>query len=202
MIVMVSTVISVPFMPLLRVTSSQVSLVISGLLVEFGATRMFSPLPSMHDEAAIHRDRLPGYVACGITAKPQNSISNFLGAANPSHGHALLHCLEGLTLAGRDHLVGHRCPNKPRTYSIDSDAPCSVFESRALGEPDYSVLGRMVDPTLGPSDKSPKRRAIDNGSTSLFAHLLQLELHATPYTAEVDPHHPVVIFPGRISRLC
>jgi len=105
-------------------------------------------------------------------------------------------------LAGRDHLVGHRCPNEPRTYGIDSNAPRSVFESCALGEPNYSVLGGVVDPTLGTSHKSPKRGTIDDGSTSLFAHLLELELHATPYTLEVDPHHPVVVFPGSISGLC
>src|SRR5258708_18494477 len=158
--------------------------------------------PSTHDEAAIHRDGLTCDVACGITAKPQNSISNLLGATNPSHRDALFHRFEGLTLTGRDHLVGHRCPNQPRTYGIDSNAPCGVFESRALCEPNYSVLGSVVDPTLGTSHKSPKRGTIDDGSTSLFAHLLQLELPATPYTLEVDPHHPVVVFPGSISSLC
>src|SRR5258708_14637963 len=60
----------------------------------------------------------------------------------------------------------------------------------------------MIDPALGTSDKTPKRRAIDDGSTSLLPHLLQFELHATPYTAEIDPHHPVVIFSGSISSLC
>src|SRR5205814_313990 len=76
------------------------------------------------------------------------------------------------------------------------------FKSRALGEPKHSMLGGVVDPALGTSHKTPKRRAIDDGATSLLAHLLQLKLHATPYTAEIDRHHPVVIFSGRISGLC
>jgi len=33
------------------------------------------------------------------------------------------------------------------------------------------------------------------------AHLLQLELHATPDAAEIDRHHPVVIVTGRIGSL-
>jgi hypothetical protein len=41
---------------------------------------------STHDETAVHRNGLAGYVACGITAKPQNSIRNLLGTANPAIG--------------------------------------------------------------------------------------------------------------------
>src|SRR3989442_5293838 len=135
-------------------------------------------------------------------SKPQNSIRNLLGAANPSHRDALLHRLESVSLTGSDHLVRHRRVDQTRTYGIDANAPCSIFESRALGEPKYSVLGGVIDSTLGTSDKTPKRRAIDDGATPLLAHLLQLKLHATPYTAEIDRHHPVVIFSGGISSLC
>src|SRR5579864_3953955 len=147
MIVMVSAVISVPFIPL---------------------------SPSSHDEAANHRDGLTRDVARSITRKPQNNISNLLGPSVSAHWHALLHCFEDFTLARRDHLVGHRCPNEARAYSIDANAPCCVFESSTLGESEYTVLGGMVDPTLGASYQPTKRRTIDYGSTSLFAHLLQL----------------------------
>src|SRR3974390_2558933 len=112
---------------------------------------------------------------------------------------ALLHCLKCFTLACRDHLVGHRCPNEPRTYGIDANATRGVFESSALGETNDSVLGRVVEAALGAAYESSDGRAIDDGSTSLFAHMLQLELHAAPHTAQVDPHHAVVIFPRRIS---
>src|SRR6266567_1513450 len=155
-----------------------------------------------HDEAAVHRDGLTGHIARSFTAKPQNSVRDLFRSANASHRYALLHCPEGFALTRRDHLVGHRCPNEARTYGIDANAARRIFESSALGEPNDSVLGSVVDPTLGTSHKSPKRRAIDDGSTSLFAHLLQFELHATPYTAEVDPHYPVIIFPGSIGSLC
>lgn len=36
----------------------------------------------------------------------------------------------------------------------------------------------------------------------MFTHMLQFELHATPYTLEVDGHHPVVIVSGRVRSLC
>jgi hypothetical protein len=35
-----------------------------------------------------------------------------------------------------------------------------------------SEIGGVINPTLGASHNSPKRRAIDDGSTSLLAHLL------------------------------
>jgi len=63
------------------------------------------------------------------------------------------------------------------------------------------VLGGVIDSTLSTSHEASQRRATDYGTACLFAHLSQLELHATPYTAEIDPHHPVVIFPGSISSL-
>src|SRR5258708_4248640 len=56
-----------------------------------------------------------------------------------------------------------------------------------------------ISPAPGTAAKTSKRRAIDDGSASLLAHLLQLELHATPHTAKIDRHHPVVIVTGRIG---
>src|SRR5258707_4258094 len=100
---------------------------------------MVSLVSSTHDEAAIHRDRLASYVACCITAKPQNSICNLLGSANPSHRDTLLHRLEGFTLTARDHLVRHRRVDQARTYGIDADAPCRIFVILALAEPKLTV---------------------------------------------------------------
>jgi hypothetical protein len=140
---------------------------------------------STHDETAVHRNGLAGYVACGVTAKPQNSICNLFGAANASHRDALLHRLEGLR------------PDRPRpsgptsgfgldrTYGTDANASAGVFESRALGEPDYSVRGGVICSSLGASQKSPERRAMDEGAASLLAHLLQFKFHATPYSAQI-----------------
>jgi hypothetical protein len=64
------------------------------------------------------------------------------------------------------------------------------------------VLGRVVDPALGTSYKSAERRAIDDRATSLFAHLLQFELHAAQFAAEIDPHYAVVILSGSVCGLC
>src|ERR1700758_1331952 len=133
---------------------------------------------SAHDEAAVYRDGLASHVAGSVAAEPQNRIRNLLGAPDPSHRDVFLHRLESIALTGRDHLVGHRCPNEPRANGIDPDATCRIFESRALCEPKASVLGRVIDPALGTSHKSAERRAIDDRATSLFAHLLQFELHA------------------------
>jgi hypothetical protein len=63
------------------------------------------------------------------------------------------------------------------------------------------MLRSMVGTALGTPYKTSKRRAIDDGATALLAHLLQFELHAAPDTAQVDPHHPVVIVTGRVGRL-
>jgi hypothetical protein len=70
-----------------------------------------------------------------------------------------------------------------------------------LGEPKDAVLGGVVDPAFGASHKSPERRAIHDRAASLFAHLLQFELHATPFAAENDSHDAVVILTGGVGGL-
>src|SRR5947208_16618012 len=166
------------------------------------APRMVPLSPLSHDEAAVHRDGLTGHIARSFTAKPQNSVRDLFRSANASHRYALLHCPEGFALTHRDHLVGHRCPNEARTYGIDTNAACRIFESRALGRPKDSLFLAVISCSLGTAHKSSQRRAINDGATSLLAYLLQLKLHATPYTAQIDRHHPVVVVSGRISSLC
>src|SRR5271154_427270 len=73
-----------------------------------------------------------------------------------------------------------------------------MFESSALGGSDHSMLRSMVCPASVATDKTSKRRAVDDGAAALLAHLLQFELHAAPDTAQVDRHDPVVIIAGRI----
>src|SRR5256886_4279788 len=153
---------------------------------------MVISFPSTHDEAAIHRDGLTSHVACGITAKPQNSISNLLGATNPSHRDALFHRLEGFTLAGRDHLVGHRCPNEPRAYGIDSNAPRSVFESCALGEPNYSVLGGVVE------DRKSTR--LNSSHSQISYAVFCLKKKKTAHEQNYEDHNPA-FFPRLFASL-
>src|SRR6266567_636941 len=140
------------------------------LLLTTGPLR--SPLASEHDEAAIHRDGLASYVARSIAREPQDSIRDLFGATNASHGDTLLHRLEGISLTACDHLVGHRRPNQPGAYSVDANAACGVFESRALRESNDSVLRGMIDSTLRTTNATSKRRAIDDGTAALSAHLL------------------------------
>jgi hypothetical protein len=73
---------------------------------------------------------------------------------------------------------------------------------RTLGESKHPVLGGVVNSALGTAHEAAERRAIDDRTTSLFAHLLQLELHATPFATEIDPHDAVVIFTGSVGRFC
>src|SRR5439155_2695134 len=139
------------------------------------------------------------HVACGVAAKPQNSIRNFLRTANASHRDALLHLLKGFTLTGSDHLVRHRRLDEAGTDRRGANAPCGVFQRRALGEPKHSLLGGVIDSTLRTAHESSWRRAIDDGSTSLLAHLAQLKLHAAPDTTQIDADDPVEIL-ARLIR--
>src|SRR6516165_5245726 len=109
---------------------------------------------SVHDVAAIHRDGLAGHIAGRLTAEPQHRIRNLFGAASTLHGHALLHGFHDFTLSVRNHLIDHRRPDEARTHGVDADAAGRIFERRALGESEHSVLAGVVNPALGPSHQS------------------------------------------------
>src|SRR5208283_28585 len=156
--------------------------------------------PLAHGETAVHRDGLTGHIARRIAAKPQNGVGNLFRAANTAHRHGLVHSLESFTLTRGDHLIGHRCPDKARAYRIDTDSLFRIFKSGALCKPKHAVLGGVVNASFGAAHQPAERRTIDDGACSLLAHLLELELHATPDATEIDPHHPVVIFAGRVGR--
>src|SRR5215213_2989653 len=154
---------------------------------------------SAYGVPAIYRECVTDHEACRGAAKPKNSISNLLGAAKPANGDVFQHRIEGVSLTSGDHLVRHRRMDETRTYGIDANAPRGIFQSRALGEPKHAVLGGVVCSASGSAHESSQGRAVDDRATSLLAHLTQLELHAAPYTTEIDGHHPVVIFPGSIG---
>src|SRR3954453_6304600 len=123
----------------------------------------------------------PSYIACGTARKLQNRSCDFLGTPNTSHRNALLHSLKRLPLTACNHLVGHRRPDHPGHTALMRMPACSVFKDRALREPNHSVLRGMIDSTLRTAHAPTKRGAIDDGAVDLFAYLLQLKLHATPY---------------------
>src|SRR5260221_11821367 len=86
-----------------------------------------------------------------------------------------------------------------RANSIDTNAPRGIVQGGTFGEPQHAVLGGLVCPALGTAHQSSNGRAVDDSATSLAEHLAQLELHATPYPAEIDRHHAVKVFPGSVS---
>src|SRR5438128_5842462 len=106
--------------------------------------------------------------------------------SQPRHRHELFqHRVQLFPLACSDHLVGHGRLDHARAHVVNANATRCIFESSALGESDHSMLCGMVGPASGTAYKTSKRRAIDDGAISLLAHLLKLELHATPDAAEI-----------------
>jgi hypothetical protein len=95
--------------------------------------------------------------------------------------------------------LGHRRVDETWTYGIDTNAPCGIFQGRAFGEAKDAVLGSMICSTPGSAHNAADRRAVDDSTTLLLAHLTQLELHAAPDASEVDRHHSIEIFRGRVS---
>ncbi len=89
-----------------------------------------------------------------------------------------------------------------RTNGIDANPPCGIIESRTFRQPQNAVLRSLICSAPGASYQSSNRRAVDDSAASLLEHLAQLELHATPYTAQIDGHHAVKIFPGGLGSFC
>src|SRR5258706_15415258 len=111
-------------------------------------------------------------------------MGDLVGTADSAHRHVgLQHRIQLFTLTFSDHLVGHGRLDHARADGINANATRCIFESSAPCESDHSMLCGMVGPAPGTAYKTSKRRAIDDGSASLLAHLLQLELHATPDAA-------------------
>jgi hypothetical protein len=66
-----------------------------------------------------------------------------------------------------------------------------VLQSGAGGQPDHSVLRRVVRSPPRKSDEAAEGGAVDDGAAALGAHLTQLMLHARPHPAQVDRIDPV-----------
>ena len=115
--------------------------------------------PQSYGVAAIDSERVTDHKACGGTAKPENSIGDLFWSAKPTDGVSFT-SPSGRQPASCQHLVGHRRMDQARTYGIDANAPCSVFESRALGESKDSVLGGVVGSTLGAPTSPPSEEQL------------------------------------------
>ena len=118
----------------------------------------------------IHNECVTDHKACAWTAKPKNGSGDLLGltkSPNRLISHDLFHCVGFLG----EHVCNHRRIDGPRAYSVDTDAPGGVFESGALGQSEHPVLAGVIHCLPGHAHESADGRAVDDGATSLLAHL-------------------------------
>src|SRR5437773_6076336 len=87
-------------------------------------------------------------------------------------------------------------------HTIDANSSGGIFERSTLSQPDHSVLGCMVHCSAGDADQAANRRVVHDHATSLFAHLEQLILHATPNATKIDRIHAVEFLAAGISGFC
>src|SRR5580698_3433218 len=99
---------------------------------------------SMDGVSAVDHERVAYHQACGGTAEPQNRAGNFLGTTKSADRHVFQHGVKDVCLATRHHPFGHRGMNEARTYGIDTNAPCGIFQSGGFGEGEYAVFGGLI----------------------------------------------------------
>src|ERR1700679_4202964 len=89
-------------------------------------------------------------------------MSDLLGTSHSAHRNVgLQHRVQFFSLTLSDHLVGHGRLNHSRAHVVNTNAASCIFESRALGEPNHSMLSSMVGPASVAADKASKRGAVD-----------------------------------------
>ena len=103
----------------------------------------------MYGVSAVDHERMTYHQTCGGTAEPQNRVGNFLGTTESADRHVFQHGVKGVCLAGRHHLFGHRGMNEARTYCIDTNAPCGIFQSGGFGKAEYPVFGGLIRSSPG-----------------------------------------------------
>src|SRR3954449_156026 len=103
-------------------------------------------------------------------AQPQDSGGDLVAAAEPSDRLVRDGVVNG-ELAIRDHGGDHRSLDRAGAYRVDPDAARRVLERGALGHSEDAVLGGVVGGASRVADEAAERRAVDDGATSLFAHL-------------------------------
>src|SRR3954467_5358447 len=103
-------------------------------------------------------------------AQPQDGGGDLVAAAEPSDRLVCDGVVNG-ELAIRDHGGDHRSLDRAGAYGVDTDAARRVLERGALGHSEDAVLGGVVGGASRVADEAAERRAVDDGATSLFAHL-------------------------------
>src|SRR5712692_8649803 len=156
---------------------------------------------STYGVSAVHDECVTDYEACAWAAKPKNGSGDLLRPTKSSNRYVFHQLFHGFCLTGQ-HARDHRRIDDSRADRVNADAPGGIFESSALGQPEHPVLGGVIDSAAGYAHESADRRAVDDGATSLPAHLEQFVLHATPDAAEIDRIHAVEIFAAGVSGFC
>src|SRR5690349_19072646 len=83
----------------------------------------------------------------------------------------------------------HRGVDHSRADRVDTDAICSIVETRTPRQTDHRVLARRISAATSGALQAADRRTIDNGTTALRQHLAKFALHAVPHAAQVDADH-------------
>src|SRR3712207_4434750 len=63
------------------------------------------------------------------------------------------------------------------------------------------MFGRVIGAALGTAHQPADRRAVDDGAAPLVTHVLQLVLHASPGTTQVDRVHTVEVLGRGVGDL-
>src|SRR5215207_7268109 len=149
-------------------------------------------------EAAIDRKRDTEHKARAGAAKPEDSRGDLVRPAETADRLIPHDFPHGITLLLK-HVRYHRCIDCSWAHGVDANAPRRIFERCALGKADHAMLGRMVGRAAWKADKTPERRAVNDGAATLLPHLPELMLHAGPDAPEIDRIHTIEVL-GRLVR--
>src|SRR6266446_9381136 len=126
----------------------------------------------MYGVSAIDGECLTDYEACARAAKPKNSISNLLGATKSTNGYVFHQLFDGFRLSGH-HAGDHRRIDGPWANRVNANAHGGIFESSVLCKSKHPVLGGVIQTAPSNAHESADRRVVNDGATSLLAHLAQ-----------------------------
>src|SRR5207302_7591043 len=89
----------------------------------------------------------------------------------------------------------------PGHTALITDAARGIFERRAFGKTDHSMLGRMIHGPAGQTDQAADRGAVDDRAAPLVSHLAEFIFHAVPDAAQIDRLYAVIFGAAGISHL-
>ena len=94
----------------------------------------------------------------------------------------------------RKHVRDHRRFDRAGTDGIDADTARRIFNARAFGEAQHSMLGALVKRASRKADKTAHRRTVHNSARPLLLHNTQLVFHVRLDVALVDHSNALKTF--------